>query len=120
MIISIFVLIILAVFFIIVIKKKSLKNISYDIVTEKKELLSLTDVVSFFKQPEILEKIKQSNDNIAVALKEKKDENSFFIVLCIFSKDTTTVKYPLKRFEVSKLNEDLISVFGDKDMIILG
>ena len=119
MIISIFVLIILAVFFIIVIKKQSLKNISHDIVTEKKDTLSLADIVAFFKKPEILEKIRLSKNYIAVAIKEQKNNNSISIILCIFDKDSSSVKMPLKRIETSKLSDDLISIFGDKDMIVL-
>ena len=114
-------LIIIAVICVIVaaVKKNSLNTPADNIETEKKEELTLADIVSFFRRPEVTKELKSSEDLIAVALREKSDDGTNSIMVCLYDKKTSAVKQSLKRFVADKLSADLISTFGNKDMIVL-
>ena len=72
-------ILLLALVAILVVKKKytqhswqqnAVKELPDSIENEKVTTLSLVDVLSFFKQPEILKRLQASQDLIAVAIKE--------------------------------------------------
>ena len=85
----------------------------------EKSVVSLQDIICFFKRTEILEKLKGKPDLIAVTLKERTTSGSFVLLLCIFSKNTNTIIEPCMKIIASELSPDLLSVFGTKDMLIL-
>ena len=114
-------LIIIAVICVIVaaVKKNGRNALADNIETERKAELSLADIVSFFKRPEVTKELKSSEDLIAVALLDKKDDGTNSVMVCLFDKKNSVVKQSLKRFVVDKLSDDLLSTFGNKDMIVL-
>ena len=114
-------LIIIAVICVIIaaVKKNGLNALADNIETEKKEELTLADIVTFFKRPEVTKELQSSEDLIAVALLEKKDDGTYSVVVCLYDKKTSTTKQSLKRFVADKLSDDLLSTFGNKDMIVL-
>ena len=114
-------LIIIAVICVIIaaVKKNSLNATADNIETEKKEELTLADIVSFFKRPEVMEELKSSEDLIAVAIREKKDDGTNSVMVCLYDKKNLTAKQSLKCFVADKLSDDLLSTFGNKDMIVL-
>ena len=114
-------LIIIAVICVIIaaVKKNSLNASADNIETEKKEELTLADIVSFFKRPEVTKKLKSSEDLIGVALREKKDDGTNSVTVCLYDKKNTAVRKSLKCFVADKLSDDLLSTFGNKDMIVL-
>ena len=118
---AVLVLIIIAVICVIVagVKKNSQNALADGIETEKKAELSLADIVSYFKRPEITKELQRSQDLIAVALREKKDDGTNSVLVCLYDKKASTVAQPLKRFVADKLADDLLSTFGNKDMIVL-
>ena len=119
-----FVLILIAMVVIrkISIKNSSRKNIAEDlqnINTEKVKNLELVDVLSFFKQPKVLERLQSDQDLIAVAIKEWQENDTISIMLCLYSKGSSTLVSPEKCFIAETLSDDLRSLFGEKDMIVL-
>jgi len=85
----------------------------------RKELLTLTDVVSFFKQPLMAEKLKKDADLMAVAIREPVDGGSK-IVLCLFDRDKNIVdSHCAQMYMVAKIDDDLARMFGEKDMIVM-
>ena len=111
---------------IVVVRKKftqnsqnAVKELQGSSNTEKVTTLSLVDVLSFFKQPEILKRLQASQDLIAVAIKKTQEDGTFSIIMCLYSKESSIVAEPLKYFIAESLSEDLSSVFGSKDMIVL-
>lgn len=83
------------------------------------ERLSLSDVVKFFKQEKIVSKLAANEGDIAVALKEKSIGDWTRIALCVYNKQKSSVSEPLGLFDVKELDESLVTVFGDKDMLVL-
>ena len=114
-------LIIIAVICVIVaaFKKNGKHALADGIETERKTELSLADIVSFFRQPQILKELQSSQDLIAVAVREKMDDGTNSVMVCIYDKKASAVAQPLKRFVADKLSDDLLSTFGNKDMIVL-
>lgn len=114
-------LIIIAVICVIVaaVKKNGRNALVGNIETERKAELSLADIISFFKRPEVTKELKSSEDLIAVALLEKKDDGTNSVMVCLYDKKNLTAKQSLKCFVADKLSDDLLSTFGNKDMIVL-
>ena len=106
--------IVLAMVFAVV---KCIKSAS--IATADVDVMTLGDVVAFFKRPGVIEMLKASPDRIAVAIREKREGESALVSLCAFNKRTNKVELPFGRFNARSLDADLLSVFNDKDMIIL-
>ena len=113
--------IIIAAVCVVIAKKNTSGANTWEIPTETREILSLTDVVSFFKQPDLIKLLKEDQNRIAVAIKEEAKEDSVIITLCIYSKESQKLimQEKAKRYKVSKLSDDLKSIFGEKDMIVL-
>ena len=113
------VIIAIIVISVVLVKKFSRSPFIVEIETEKRETLALSDVITFFKQPDVMAKLQASENRMAVATKEKCESGSCVITLCIYDKSDSRLALPLKRFEVSKLADDLSSLFGDKEMLVL-
>jgi len=88
------------------------------------------DIISWFKKPENANILKENSDFIALCIKGNEtlkyvkdtnfgsQENKIDCVAAIFdSKKNEIVKGIL--FKCNQLNEDLLKLFGDKDMIVL-
>ena len=89
---------------------------------EKRENFTMEDVIRFFKQKEISEKLKKDTNLQAVVLKNPVKENQIHIICCLYDKNKEKVileQPPLLNILTDKIDEDLIDQFGDKDMIVL-
>ena len=94
-------------------KKRIKESIDY----EEIETLTLEIVVSFFKNPDILRMLREDKNLLAVAIK---DDSAKGIVLACFDKEKNEIVYDkYKGYKYQKLNDDLIQMFGNKDMIVL-
>jgi len=101
-------------------RRLSAKFVSDGVETVHVDTLPLVTVVSFFKNPDVTKKLQEDQNRIAVALKEKSDDGSVHVLLCIYDKNSSSiVGEALKRFVARKLAADLKNVFGDKDMIVM-
>lgn len=79
-------------------------------------------IVSFFKDPQRLKKIKEDENIIAVTVKDNLDNGNYNIVNCLFDKDTETiVDYEENSLGITadELDEETQNNFAGKDMIIL-
>ena len=88
----------------------------------KKTTLSMQEVVEFFQAPERLAQLKQNQDYIAVAIKEKTEDGTYQIVLCCFNKAEGKLVNPEENavvYKVQALDEVLERQFNGKDMIVL-
>ena len=84
---------------------------------ESVETLTLELVVSFFKNLDVLKMLKEDKNLLAVAIK---DDSAKAIVLACFDKEKNEIVYDkCKGYKYQKLNDDLIQMFGNKDMIVL-
>lgn len=85
------------------------------------DVLDMADVVRFFKQADILAKLNENSNFIAVAIKEKKSDGKFRIIAALFDKEKNQVVSVEKsaRWLASRLSDDLEEAFGDKSMIVL-
>lgn len=84
---------------------------------ETVETLTLELVVSFFKNPDVLKMLKEDKNLLAVAIK---DNSAKTVVLSCFDKEKNEIVYDkYKGYKYQKLNDDLVQMFGNKDMILL-
>lgn len=100
----------------IIIKKRRWLGID----VKKVEELKLADLIAFFKNPEILEKLRSSPEFIPVAIKENK-KDKYLVVACLFDHEKNVVVEFNRACEwkAKKLSADLEEAFADKDMITL-
>lgn len=80
------------------------------------------NIVSFFKQPDRLEKLKQDEKKLAIAIKENLDNGNYNVINCIFDEETNeVVDYSVDSEVVNteSLDSETSNNFGDKDMIVL-
>lgn len=97
---------------IVFIVKRTLKKTQYTAV----DVLKLETVIQFFKKPDILAALHKDKNLIATAVR---DVHNHQCVLCIFNKSTNQVQTEFLRYKYAKMDDDLLALFGDKDMIIL-
>ena len=98
-------------------KKKIKKFLS---TAEPKKLFTMEDVIRFFKQKEVSEKIEKNQNLQTAVLKEKTKENQIHIVCCLYDQTKETIlDQPLLNVLTEKIDEDLSEQFDDKDMIVL-
>lgn len=93
------------------IKKIDLKIVSF-----------LKDIIGFFKDPNRLKKLQADKDRIAVAIKENLANGNYQIVNCLYDKEKSELVTPEQDAEVitaEQLDAQTISVFGDKEAIVL-
>lgn len=105
----------------LIFKERGEKDIFSVIKCEKVDTLAMSNVIKFFKQSDILEKLKENKDFIAVAMKQNETDGSFKIACCIFDKAKSNIldMEHVKCFHAKMLDRDLQEAFGDKEMIIL-
>ena len=87
---------------------------------ESKTVCSMEDVLSFFRDPEVVSELKKNSDLVACAVKEEKD-GSIFVTACIFDKNKNEVSGTEKNIKIWKcrsLDDRLTEAFGDKEMIL--
>lgn len=90
-----------------------------DIPPKKVKLLTFKEVIAFFRQPEVMEVLKTTPDAIAVAIQEKKEDGVTSVILCSYNKNSNKIVFPFAHYECDSLDEELVRVFGDKNMIVL-
>lgn len=83
------------------------------------DVLGLKDVIGFFRQPETMNLLKQSQDRLAVAIKEKHANERTNVILTLFDKVTNTAGQPLAVYSAKEIDIELMSLFGDKDMLVI-
>lgn len=103
----------------IVIRRLKAAAMERAIETRDVDILTFKDVISFFKQPDVLERLMSSPDLIAVAIKETQENAGVKVILCAFNKRDDKVEFPFVQYKANSLDMELISVFGEKDMIVL-
>ncbi|MEI0604882.1 hypothetical protein R4K55_11755 [Brachyspira alvinipulli] len=87
-----------------------------------KDLVTMEELIRFFKNDDVLQHLKENENLIAVAIKSKLDDGNIHILAALFNNNTKEVEYYEKymlNYKTSKLDEDLNKAFEDKDMIVL-
>lgn len=80
------------------------------------------NIVSFFKDPERLKKLKQNKNLYATAIKDYLENGNYNLVNCLYDKETEDIvdmEIDALGIEAEELDEETKQHFGDKDMIIL-
>lgn len=89
--------------------------------TKEVDILKMEDVIIFFKNKEVFDKLKSNNNFLAVAIKENKKD--YYQILCaIYDKSKEKVldiDNCALMFKAKDIDTDLKNAFGDKDMIVL-
>lgn len=85
------------------------------------DILKMEDVIRFFKNKEVFDKISSNENFISVAIKENKKD--YYNILCaIYDKSKEKVldiDNCALMFKAKDIDTDLKNAFGDKDMIVL-
>ena len=92
------------------------------IPTKNVEVLELTEVLQFFKQPDIMAKLRADSNLLAVAIKEKGKNGAIHIAACLFNKEKeemVSLDKEAVAWNAKKLDDRLIQMFGDRDMVVL-
>lgn len=88
--------------------------------TASVECITMDMVKEFFKNPQILQQLKENEDYLAVAIKQEGKNNKFAIILCIYdSKKEVVVPQARKALVSDKMDKILEDAFGNKSMLIL-
>lgn len=80
------------------------------------------NILSFFKDPNRLKKLKEDRNLIAVSIKDNYDKGNYNIVNCLFDRSNNTIvdtENDALGIETEYLDRATANNFGDKDMIIL-
>ena len=80
------------------------------------------NIVSFFKNPKIFNKLVYNDNLMAVSIKEKINDGNFRIVNCLYdeiTEDITDIEMDTVGIEAEKLDKETKQQFGNKDMIVL-
>lgn len=86
----------------------------------EKDIIDLQEVVEFFKQSAIAEMLKTKPDLMAIVIKERLKAGGFLVAACLFDKNTKSVDGTYaKIYQVKEIGPSLVSVFADKDMIVI-
>ena len=89
--------------------------------TKEVDTLKMEDVIRFFKNKEVFDKISSNKNFISVAIKENKKD--YYNILCaIYDKSKEKVldiDNCALMFKAKDIDTDLKNAFGDKDMIVL-
>lgn len=80
------------------------------------DVISAETVISFFKRPDVVQKLQQNNNLLAVAVKDDKQN---IISLACFNKETNQVEAEFISYQFNTMTDDLKTMFGDKPMIVL-
>lgn len=85
------------------------------------DILKMEDIIIFFKQKEVFDKLSSNKNFISVAIKENK-KDYYQIVLTIYDKskeEVLNIDNCALMFKAKDIDTDLKNAFGDKDMIVL-
>lgn len=118
MLISGLIIIIIGIVAFLIIKGKK-KSI---IPTKDVEILELSEILQFFKQPNITSKLKSDSNLLAVAIKENGKNGTIHIVASLFNKEKeeiVSIDKEAVAWNAKKLDDRLVQMFGDRDMVIL-
>ena len=89
--------------------------------TKEVDILKMEDVIIFFKQKEVLNKLSSNENFISVAIKENKKD--YYQILCaIYDKnkeEVLDIDNCALMFKAKDIDTDLKNAFGDKNMIVL-
>lgn len=110
----------IAVIIIVSASSKNLEDWKNLVEAKEVEKLSFGEVVAFFKQADVSEKLKENEKYIAVAIKEKRDNNTK-IIACVFDQEKNNIadsKFAMA-WNAKSIDKDLQETFGEKDMITL-
>lgn len=85
------------------------------------DILKMEDIIIFFKQKELFDKLSSNENFISVAIKENKKD--YYNILCaIYDKSKEKVldiDNCALMFKAKDIDIDLKNAFGNKDMIVL-
>lgn len=85
------------------------------------EILKMEDVIRFFKNKEVFDKLSSNENFISVAIKENKKD--YYQILCaIYDKskeEVLDIDNCALMFKAKDIDTDLKNAFGDKNMIVL-
>lgn len=93
--------------------------------TKEVDILKMEDVIIFFKNKEVFDKLVSDNNLMAVAIKETIKENKkdyYKIILTLYdekTEDILNIDNCALMFKAKDIDIDLKNAFGDKDMIVL-
>ena len=80
------------------------------------------NIISFFKNPQRLKKLKQNSNLMAIAIKVNLDNGQYKVVNCLYDKVKNEVveeETDAVGIEAEKLDKETKQHFGNTDMIIL-
>ena len=80
------------------------------------DVISAETVITFFKRPDVVQKLQQNKNLLAVGVKDDKQN---IITLACFNKETNQVEAEFISYQFNTMGEDLKTMFGDKPMIVL-
>lgn len=81
-----------------------------------------SNIVSFFKDPNRLEKLRTDRNLLAVAIKENLENGNCNVVNCLFDKETNEIvdyEENAQGITAESLDEETKKAFAGKDMIAL-
>ncbi|WP_104695944.1 LPXTG cell wall anchor domain-containing protein [Helicobacter salomonis] len=87
----------------------------------EQEVLSMKEVLTFFKEPQVSALLQENQDLVLVALRQKHHDGRIRIVLTLYNHEKESISnFPGSRFYlVKRIDEDLKATFGGKEMVIL-
>ena len=84
------------------------------------EIIGMKEIISVFKRPEVIEKLKSNTNYKAVVVKEQMEDGYLKIVATIFdSGKNEIIENSLQAWKTKVLEPELEEAFGDKSMLIL-
>ena len=104
----------------VLISKKD-KSPLANIATIAVDCITMELLVSFFKQSEIIEKLRENKKLIAAAIKEQTSDG-FKVICTLFDTEANNVVSPENcsiAYTSKELSDDVKETFGDKAMIVL-
>ncbi|WP_163533537.1 hypothetical protein [Helicobacter suis] len=87
----------------------------------EQDMLSMKEIIAFFKQGDVVQKLKGNSNMVAVAVREQQSDGRLKITLAPYDKQQSAIatNAPMKIYLVKRLDEDLEKNFGGKEMIVL-
>ena len=82
----------------------------------------VTHIVSFFRDPSRLRKLREDQNRIAVAIKERLDNGDYQVVNCLYDKEENSLVDPDEDAQVTTskdLDRETRNAFRDKDMLVV-
>lgn len=85
------------------------------------ESLGTNVIIEYFKKPERMTLLQENPNNMAVAIKEESGVGIIRVSCCIFDKSSDKVANinDIAVFKTRRLEDDLVALFGEKQMIVL-